>query len=237
MGMLYIKNMLEINLIYLTIIALGIIVFLILLSIIIKGDSNLEKGILFGGIVLVAVGYTAYLSGTTIIKNITSETGGPVHWHADFQIWKCGQEVKLKSPEGLSNRIGTPLLHEHGDKRIHVEGAVDKIANISLGSFFGSIGGQLSAEELVVPTNSGSETLKGECDGKVASLQVFVYSINNQLIEQKKLVNPSDFIMVPQTSVPEGNCIIFELSEEKERTDKLCTSYQVAKEQGKIYGR
>jgi hypothetical protein len=231
--------MLEIGLLNLSLIALGLIVLLIVLSIVIKGDSDLEKGILFGGIVVISVGYTAYLSGSTIYKNITSETKGPVHWHADFQIWKCGQEVKLKSPEGLSNRIGTTLLHEHGDKRIHVEGAVENLMGVSLGSFFSSIGGDLGNDELVVPTDNNREVMRpGEkCNNEDGYLQVFVYSVNNKLIEQRKLDSPREYLMARETMVPPGNCIIFEFDLLKNRTDHLCQSYQAAKDKGDLYGR
>lgn len=220
-------------------IVLGVILLLIFVSIFLKGRNDLEKGVLFGAIVVLALGFTGFLAGTTIIKNIKSETNGPVHWHADFQIWKCGQELKLKSPTGLSNRIGTPLLHEHGDNRIHVEGAVANLANVNLGHFFEVIGGNLISGELKIPTDSGEETLKSgtSCGTDIATLQVYVYSVNGQLLEQKKLDNPQDFILAPQTIVPPGNCIIIELDKPKDRTGKLCESYQVAKEKGQIYGR
>ena len=94
------------------------------------------KWILFLGIVIPVLLATAYSAGTTIYLNRNSATGGPVHWHADFEIWKCGQKIDLLDPTGLSNRIGTPVFHEHGDDRIHVEGVVMNLEDVSLHHFF-----------------------------------------------------------------------------------------------------
>jgi hypothetical protein len=214
------------------------IVLLILISILYRDRSEMGKVLLFGAIVLVAFSYTVYLSTTTVLKNLDSATKGPVHWHADFQIWQCGREIKLKSPSGLSNRIGTPLLHEHGDKRIHVEGAPEGLGAVSLGSFFKVIGGEMGNNFALVPTDNGLVRLESgqQCNGE-ALFQVFIYSLKGQLIEQKKIDNPQNFILQNQTLVPPGNCIIIEQDTEKLRTEHLCESYKAAKDKGEIYGR
>ena len=81
------------------------------------------KPVLFSLIVIVTLGTTFTISGGTIYLNLNSATGGPVHWHTDFEIWACNNELELRDPHGaLSNKIGTPTLHEHNDKRIHLEG-------------------------------------------------------------------------------------------------------------------
>lgn len=231
--------MLPTNPLILTLLVLIVTVFLILISILYRDKSEMGKIFLFSSIVVVVLIYTVYLSTTTILKNLNSETGGPIHWHGDFEIYKCGEEVKLKSPSGLSNRIGSPLLHEHGDKRIHVEGAVEKRSDISLGNFFKVIGGDISDNFVIVPTNDGIIRLENgqKCGEKEAKVQVFVYALNGDLVEQRKVENPQNLIIEPQTLVPPGNCIIIELDVLKARTDHLCVSYRVAKEQGKIYGR
>lgn len=87
--------------------------------------------------------------------NVKSDTGGPVHWHADFEIWACGNEIALRDPRGfLSNKIGSPTLHEHNDKRIHLEGVpVTLPHDASLGKFMSTIGGELTQSSLTVPVN------------------------------------------------------------------------------------
>src|SRR3989344_115684 len=67
---------------------------------------------------------TLYLAGHTLYENAISVTGGPVHWHADYQVWHCGERIDLVDPNFPSNKIGTPLLHEHDDDRVHMEGTV-----------------------------------------------------------------------------------------------------------------
>ena len=92
-----------------------------------------------------------YLGGHTVYKNFTSETKGPVHWHADYQVWVCGERIDLVDPKFPSNKIGSPLFHEHNDDRIHVEGTVMDIQSIDLASYFRVIGGELEAGHLRYP--------------------------------------------------------------------------------------
>lgn len=106
-------------------------------------------------IVIVMVGSTFTLIGSTIYLNVSADSGGPVHWHADTEIWACGNELELRDPTGfLSNKIGTATLHEHNDKRIHLEGVVvDEIVDASLGKYFYVIGGAITEDAMVVPLN------------------------------------------------------------------------------------
>src|SRR3989338_3276585 len=94
----------------------GIIAVLLIIALLKKDQSEYLKLFLFCGMVVPTVLTTAYLAAATVAENKSSATGGPVHWHADFQIYSCGQPVKLKKPTGLSNRIGTPLMHEQDRK-------------------------------------------------------------------------------------------------------------------------
>ena len=82
-----------------------------------SAGSNLKK-ILFLGFVVVTISCALLLASLTIYLNAQSVSKGPVHHHADFEIWRCGEEVELLDPKGFSNKIGTPTLHEHNDKRI-----------------------------------------------------------------------------------------------------------------------
>lgn len=219
-----------------TYIAAGIIFLLTLLAVFFKDKNEWVKFFLFGGIVLIVVLHTAYLAGSTIYLNKISETKGPVHYHADFAIWDCGKELDLKDPTGFSNRIGSPDIHEHNDKRMHIEGVLLYKKDASLQNFIKTIGGRFDKGELVVPLDSGEAVLRdGQgCAGGSGTLQVFVYTTRDGLYSQAKLQNPQDYILSPQSAVPPGDCIIFELDQDKEKTDKMCQSYKVAKQLGKI---
>src|SRR5689334_20592308 len=98
-------------------------VTLALLVLIAGLSKNKSKGLrlpLFLRIVFVILVATGTLFGSTIYLNTSSDSKGPVHWHADFEVWACGVQLELRNPSGfLSNKIGTPTLHEHDDQRIH----------------------------------------------------------------------------------------------------------------------
>ncbi|MCM2325682.1 MAG: hypothetical protein NDI94_04410, partial [Candidatus Woesearchaeota archaeon] len=98
---------------------------------------------------------TSYLVIATINLNLVSETKGPVHWHADFEIYNCGEKLDLIDPKGLSNKIGTPVFHEHNDDRMHVEGVVVEEEHVSLSEFIETIGGELTADSMKIETNDG----------------------------------------------------------------------------------
>ena len=90
-----------------------------------------QKAILFILIIIATLTVTSYLIYTTLYLNFTSATKGPVHWHADYEIWNCNEKLELMNPEGFSNKIGSNVFHEHNDNRIHVEGVVTKAWRIA----------------------------------------------------------------------------------------------------------
>lgn len=224
----------------------GASILLVLLAIVclkIKILAPELKKILFSLIVLVIFCATFYLAFSTIYLNVTSSSGGPVHWHADFEIWNCGKEVDLKDPKGFSNRVGTPTLHEHGDKRIHMEGVVVERDDASLGKFFKVVGGEINPRFMIIPTNTGNLVLKnGETCPDVngglipGEVQVFVYKVVGNNYTQTKLANPGSYNFSSQGQVPPGDCIIVEFDSPKDKTDKLCRSFVVAKQIGKLGG-
>lgn len=134
-----------------------------------KSKKKKLKLPVFVAIAAVVTITTCTISGATIYLNVKSATGGPVHWHADFEIWACGNELELRDPRGaLSNKIGTPTLHEHDDKRIHLEGVpVSLPHDASLGKFMEVVDGKISKNNLVVPLNDDEffENNKDEEDG------------------------------------------------------------------------
>lgn len=221
--------------------AVGFVAFLTIIVLISKPERDIGKVFFFVLFTLSIVGASAYMTGDTLYKVAISPTNGPVHWHADFRIFKCGVEVDLLDPSGLSNRIGTPVLHEHGDKRIHVEGTVAALEDISLGSFFDVIGGELTREKLIVPTNGGLFSMEnGElCFGEEQTnggeeLQVFLWETVDGVAMQRKLDNFSTYIMAHEELIPPGDCVIFEFGARREKTDYLCEQYEVAEARGDL---
>lgn len=164
-------------------IAAALLVILVILSIwaVRSGKKKLFKP-LYISIIVVASAATLIISGATIYLNVRSATGGPVHWHADIEYWACGNELELRDPQGvLSNKIGTPTLHEHNDKRIHLEGVpVNLPYDASLGKFMEVVGGEVSRNTLVVPLNNDKlyENGEDETDGDGSA------DPSTQLIEQ-----------------------------------------------------
>ena len=221
-------------------------IIMLLIAMTHKKISNEHKPILFLGIVIPVIIATLFLAVSTIHLNLVSETGGPVHWHADFEIYKCGERLNIADPVGFSNRQGSSVFHEHNDDRIHVEGVVIDTKEVDLHNFFDVLGGYLSEDGFGVLTNEGfTEVNDGDlCNDKPGKLQVFLYKITNPdpsknsgfIYEQIKLEHFPDYVLSPYGNVPPGDCIIVEFDGEKERTDNICETYKLAIERGDITG-
>lgn len=220
------------------------IVLLVILTIISLHEKHLTerlKKFLFVSIIAVVILPTLYMIVSTVYLNVTSVSKGPVHWHADFEFWSCGKELELKDPEGaLSNKIGTPTLHEHNDKRIHLEGVVVKHDDDSLGKFFRVIGGEITDTSVIIPTTTGPAVLNNGTmcpNGEPGIMQVFVYQTDSEgYYSQHKVEHPAQYEISPYQNVPSGDCIIVEFGAPKEKTDKICRSYKVAEEIDKLKG-
>lgn len=210
------------------------------ISLLSKKLSETFKKIIFSLIILTVIIPTVYMSVTTVYLNMISSSKGPVHWHADTEIWACGKELDIKDPTGLSNKVGTATLHEHNDKRIHLEGIVLEPKDASLGKFFSVIGGNLNESSMTVPTTKGDLTYRNgqTCpDGTSGTLQVFIFKTNDEgYYSQQKITNPQDYIMAPEQTVPAGDCVIIIFGQEQARTDQLCRSYKAAVQNGKLKG-
>lgn len=166
----------NINSLSLTMVGVGSVVLLclVILAILFAHKKPKLKLPLFLGILITVLSTTLVISGGTVYLNMNSYVGGPVHWHADYEIWACGNELETRDPQGfLSNKIGTPTLHEHNDKRIHLEGVPITSYDASLGKFMSVIGGQLTKDSLVIPLNDDKlfENGKGEEDGDGSGAQ------------------------------------------------------------------
>lgn len=214
-------------------VACVVLAILVIVSLKTKHPSQHLKQFLFISIIIAVAVPTLYMSIATIYLNNVSISKGPVHWHADIDIYNCGKEVNLQDPQGvLSNKIGTATLHEHNDKRIHLEGVVVHEDDASLGKFFRVIGGEITPSSITVPTDGGKLPLVSGSmcpDGQEAQMQVFVYQTDAELYyTQKKLEDPASYLISPESVVPPGDCIIVEYGPVRDKTDKLCRSYKVA---------
>ncbi|MEK6822433.1 MAG: hypothetical protein AABY13_01280, partial [Nanoarchaeota archaeon] len=188
--------------------------------------TRVWKKRVFLAMVMPVVAVTALLVVSTAYINAVSETGGPVHWHADFEIYKCGVPVDLVAPTGFVNKVGVSTLHEHGDARMHVEGVVMARSDVDLHAFFEAVGGTLTHGRLVVPTDHGTvEASDGElCGSSAAAVQVFLMTVQEGVIAQRKLALYDRHIIAPESNVPPGDCIIIEFDAEKPRTEHVCES-------------
>lgn len=221
-------------------IIIAIVVALILVR---KPESHVAKKISFLLIVVPALFATLYVATYTLNEIRRSPTGGPVHWHADFRIFNCGEEIDLLDPTGFSNRIGTPEVHVHGDSRFHIEGTLSSFDEATLPHFFEVVGGEFTSGTLQVPTNDGLVALQdgNRCpDEKSAELQVFLWSTDNDakpwVAAQRKLTDGEflTYVMTPEATVPPGDCFIIEFGPVKDSTSHICEQYAVTESIGDI---
>lgn len=159
------------------------LVILVSLSAWLKDKYPILSKPLFVMIVLSIVLPTFTLLGSTVYLNMYSYVGGPVHWHADIEMWACNNELELRDPIGrFNNKIGTSVLHEHNDKRIHLEGVPITEKDASLGKFMHVIGGGISNESLTIPVNS-DDWFENELDGDGS------FGRYNNLITKSNFIN------------------------------------------------
>ena len=223
-------------------IASALAIFFIVISLLWKTAGEKAKWVLYLGIAIPVALATLFLAGSTVYINVTSVTGGPVHWHADFEVWACGVQLDLTDPTGIANRVGSPVFHEHGDDRIHVEGVVTNSSDVELGNFFRFVGGELHETHISFPTNEKLyEYDNGDlCPDEVPGiLQAFIWKtdVEREEFYQEKLVDPQEYVISPYSTIPPGDCLIIEFGGEKEKTDKLCTFYEIAREKGELKER
>lgn len=221
-----------------------IAIVFVLIAVSLKDKTNKEKTLLFLGIALPIAFATIYSAGSTIYLNLASQTKGPVHWHADYEIWDCGRKIDLIRPEGISNRVGSAIFHEHNDNRIHVEGIVADDGEVDLHNFFATVGGKMTKTSMYLPVDNGFVEMKNGdlCGGKEAKIQVFLYKVKNPedvkgwVYGQQKLEDFENYVLAPYSSVPPGDCIIIEFDAEKEKTRHICETYKSAMLRGELSG-
>ena len=222
-----------------------LLVILVVYSIKTKPRKEKIKRMLFWSIAALAVGSNLYLAGMTIYTNTVSPTGGPVHWHTDYEMWNCGVQLDMIDPTGIDNRVGTWEVHEHNDQRMHIEGTILDMEQATFHHFFEITGGELDETGMTFPSVNGNVFIprSGMCNGEQAELQAYLYRVTNPAdakqweYEQTKMEYPFDVIMAPYGNVPPGDCVIVEYGPVKETTDKRCASYDSAENRGEFNGR
>ncbi len=157
--------------------------------------SGMDKKIIFVAIAVIAIASTGYLIGNTIYMTLTSWSKGLIHWHADFEIWICGEKVVLPDAEGLANRVGTAEVHHHGDYRIHLEGIIENKEDATMGRFFETIKVPFS-DKMIMNMENGAYCP----DGKQGMVKMLV---NGGLYTG----DYRDYIIAPYSQVPPGDVI------------------------------
>ncbi len=112
-----------------------------------------------------------------ISKNFQPYTSGTVHWHADFNVKLCGQELDFSNLGGEAHHVGLPLLHTHGDNKVHIEGAISRPEEITIGRFFDAIGNKFTSTNFDDYTNDNDK-----CGGD-NKIKFFVNSQENLQFE------------------------------------------------------
>ncbi len=164
----------------------------------------------FAAIAGVSALATLYLIYKIVLLFTASASGGPVHWHADFEVWACGERISLEEAGGWSTRVGPLLLHHHGDDRMHVEGVVRDFKDVTVGKFFEAIGGKFTADVLAL--RDGKGVLRAwqngdECsDGRSGALKFFVNGLPNGQF--------GEYNIAKETDIPPGDVlkIVFDAS-------------------------
>ncbi|MBI2084869.1 MAG: hypothetical protein HYT70_04660 [Candidatus Aenigmarchaeota archaeon] len=157
--------------------------------------SENKRIIIFSVIAISTVSATAFLVGQTIYMSMTSWSNGIVHWHADFELWICGEKQTLPDPAGLANRVGTQDVHHHGDYRIHIEGVIVDMEEATLGHFFDVIEVPFSNSQLMEKKNGDF------CpDGNPGIVRMYVNG-------KDYIGDYRDYVIAPYSNVPPGDFI------------------------------
>jgi len=101
------------------------------------------------------------------------------------------------------------------------------------------LGGELTDESITMITNSGTAKANngGLCGNDLGVMNIFVYSVEEGIVSQNKISEIESYRMTPSSIIPPGDCIIIEFGPEKDITDKICKTYEIALEKGDIsYG-
>ena len=218
----------------------GFLFLFLLMFIAFLVKSPYGKKFVFTSMVCVIVLPSIFFIASTIYINVISDTGGPVHWHTDFKIYACGEELPPPEAKGkLSNKTGTPVLHQHVDERVHVEGVLIDTLDASFQRFVEVQGGELTKKTFNVPTGTGfRQFTNGDAcpDGKPGEWNVFMYrtDVDDNTVSKTKLVDYINYVPAPHIEVPPGDCLIFEFGPRQADTERICNFYQIEINKGNL---
>lgn len=157
----------------------GTIVTVILTALSFHQEDNLtmhDKTMLMNGFLIAILIPSFYTAGAFVHESQTSWSKGEIHYHADFEVMveengelselnliDPGEYCKTATDQStimckLNDRAGLTEYHEHNDDRIHLEGTFKTRDEASLRAFFQAVGGDLTNEKLIYPTNEGVVT-------------------------------------------------------------------------------
>ncbi len=187
-------------------------VLLSVLSVVLQNNlTNTLKKIIFIVVAVPVVVVTLYMAGSTVYLNLTSWSGGPVHWHADYEVWVCNEHVtNFEKPVFPSNKVGTEVLHHHEDYRMHVEGLVIREGDVSLESYFKALGWEFDNDSLSMHMDDGTvRTVRNgdECpDGSTGSWRMYKkdWETGDYVGEPAM----KDFVLAPEFHVPPGDYLV-----------------------------
>lgn len=137
-----------------------------------KKSKKKKRVILWAAIVVVVAASGYLIAALASQEKVVPYSKGQVHWHAKLRVFMCGEEKLMPSPFG-SEHLGTPLLHTHDDRLIHIEGTVWKPEDIMLGKYMGAIGQNFKDEELIDKRNGDL------CNGVPGKVKLFVNGKEN----------------------------------------------------------
>lgn len=143
-----------------------------------KQETQKSNAKLFAGI---AIGIIALVGGMFVLSqgNAPNSVGGVgfptgnVHWHAYPTVEVCGEERLLPVPNPGQSHLGSPLLHTHEDRWIHVEGAVNSPQDIALGKYMQYIGVKFDSTHLMEKANGDL------CNASAGKVRLFVNGTEN----------------------------------------------------------
>lgn len=157
--------------------------------------SKAIKYAIIGVIVLLAV-FGMY-KVVNNIKSFQPYYEGFFHWHANFDVYMCGEKQEIRCPGSM---CGIMLTHHHNDNLIHTEGSlIAKKEDVSLGKFFDRIGITFTETQLMDKKNGDL------CNGNPGKAKLVVNGKENNELRD----------YVP------SRCDAQDASEIKQRCDKI----------------
>ncbi len=119
-------------------------------------------------ILLVVLGMYKLISN---VRDFRPYYEGEFHWHANFEVFMCGERQEIKCGSSL---CGIMLTHHHNDNIIHTEGSsISKKEDVALGKFFDRIGITFSDMQIMDKKNGDL------CSGKAGRVKLVVNGKEN----------------------------------------------------------